>query len=1015
MAARPACPVAQLAALLVLAAPLVHAAPGDTLYFEDFQDGDTGGWTQTGGAGNSGVMEFPADSGERTLYTCCDPVTVDSPAIDLSAVSGAQVTLHVQRGAIALGSNQPETGEDLDVYFFNATDNRWDFVTRYPGGSLAGEEFNDIFTLDADYLNASFRVRIQQRDGNGSGDFWHLHEVHVVEAGPRGGLGGLCDDFSGGLDNWQITRFGDRGDAAVTTHTFDSAPSALAINGGRVRVESLPVDLTNASAATLTLWLRRGANTFSDKPESGEDFQVGYVVDDTYSQLGYFAGNGTPGEIITVSSAVPVGAADFRVRLDQLDGSVSSGDYWHVDDVCLDIQRAVDHFAIVHDGSGVNCQAEPVEIVAHDADHFVVENFTGSVTLATSTSNGDWSLLQGAGTLANNGNGGGSYAFAAADGGRATLGLRNTFVETVNVDVSDGVRGEDAGEDADLAFARAGFNFLVDGQPLNLPAQIAGKPSNVAPGATTIELQAIRTDEATGACEAAFTGSTDVELAFSCEDPATCAGANMTVNGTAIAGNPADSVTAFTTLGLDFGDATQDRAAVPFVYADAGRIRVHARKALNPSGEVLSGSSSVFTVRPFGFDLVAGGNPGAEDASGAVFRGAGEDFTVDVRAVGWQAVDDVDADGIPDGYGDADPTGNADLSDNVTLTNFGNESAPDAVDLSAALWQPSGGANPGLSGTTTVSGFVNGAGTVTVSFAEAGIVELRATLADSDYLGSGDAPSRSGPVGRFVPHHFDVAIGSHGCNDTVGMSYSGQPLRSLTVTARDASGGTVNNFDAALGFAKDVTLSETTGATGALQNAGISSADFSDGSVTVSATPAGVAFAFSGRESLPATVRVRATDTDGVSSAGFSEPETEIRSARLFIGDAAAPVLVEAALPLAVQTWTASGWLAERDDACTSVDAGQFTLDAFSGSLDAGETLVDSDTTKTFLVDGTGRVTLTPPGYGNSGSVRVGYDAPAWLEFDWRGSGPEDPAGEATFFDIFSTEEGLIDRHEVVP
>jgi hypothetical protein len=42
-------------------------------------------------------------------------------------------------------------------------------------------------------------------------------------------------------------------------------------------------------------------------------------------------------------------------------------------------------------------------------------------------------------------------------------------------------------------------------------------------------------------------------------------------------------------------------------------------------------------------------------------------------------------------------------------------------------------------------------------------------------------------------------------------------------------------------------------------------------------------------------------------------------------------------------------------------------------------------------------VTLAPPGFGNDGTVDVTLDVPAWLEFDWQGTGLEDPVGTAAF------------------
>ncbi|MFB3112225.1 MAG: LamG-like jellyroll fold domain-containing protein, partial [Gemmatimonadales bacterium] len=138
----------------------------------------------------------------------------------------------------------------------------------------------------------------------------------------------------------------------------------------------------------------------------------------------------------------------------------------------------VDHFAVIHDGNGINCQAEPITIEAHDSGHSVETGFNGTIKLSTTTSRGDWSVITGAGNLVNNGSGTGHYAMSPVDSGVVVLGLRDTFVETTNVNADHAIWSEDPGEDDDIAFARAGFNFLADASKNTIGLQIGGKPSN---------------------------------------------------------------------------------------------------------------------------------------------------------------------------------------------------------------------------------------------------------------------------------------------------------------------------------------------------------------------------------------------------------------------------------------------------------------------------------------------------------------------------------------------------------
>jgi uncharacterized protein YuzE len=126
------------------------------------------------------------------------------------------------------------------------------------------------------------------------------------------------------------------------------------------------------------------------------------------------------------------------------------------------VLERTDHFDIAHDGSGNTCGAEDITVTKHDALHGADASYAGTITLATSTAHGDWSLVTGAGVLTNAGNGTATYAFAASDNGQVVLGLRNTFVETLNIDVTDGSASEDPSEDPDLTFTTTGLDTFRD-------------------------------------------------------------------------------------------------------------------------------------------------------------------------------------------------------------------------------------------------------------------------------------------------------------------------------------------------------------------------------------------------------------------------------------------------------------------------------------------------------------------------------------------------------------------------
>ncbi len=714
------------------------------------------------------------------------------------------------------------------------------------------------------------------------------------------------------------------------------------------------------------------------------------------------------------------------------------------------------HFEIDHDGSAVNCQAENVTIVAHAADHSTVTDYTGTITLSTSTAHGDWSLVTGGGTLTNSGNGAATYTYASGDLGQVVLGLRNTFVETTNIHVDDAGTAEDPTEDPDLVFARAGFSFLADTVPDAIGTQIGGKPSNVAPGAQSLELQAVRTSDSTGACEPALTGTTAIELAFECEDPTTCAGRQVTINGMAIGANDAGaSPLSYVPVNLDFGDASDSTAPIVIAYPDVGRIQLHARYVLTPSNEPMLGASNLFVVRPFGFEISVAGNPGATGPGGAVFTAAGAAFSVTGRAVLWEAADDAGGDGQADGHGDADPTNNAALAGNTSAPNYGQEAAAETVALTAVLVAPAGGNDPGLAGGTTLAGFSAGsASTSTARYGEVGIIEIAGDVADGDYLGIGAGPtalasSRSGHVGRFTPDHLDVAYSTPsfqtrcagGAFSYVGETFdyvaASEPV--LTFTARNAQNVATQNYT---GSWFKLTAGSLTGlayaaASGTLSAAAPDAPDVADlgsgnGSLTFDNGPA-LGFV----RSTPVapfdadiSLAVNVIDTDGIAHAsnparfGAATPGNGIawsagkaqRFGRLRFDNAHGSELVALPVPLRAEFWDGASFLPHVSDVCTSLTIAELSMAPAPPALSSTPTIASSP-----MAAGDAGLSLSAPGAGNTGYFDLGYDlsiatgsALEWLRGDWSGGGTwdEDPSGRATF-GIYSGDDPVIYRREI--
>ncbi|MEO0574407.1 MAG: hypothetical protein AAF004_03010 [Pseudomonadota bacterium] len=325
-------------ALWLLLPVAVFAAPGDVLFSDDFERNAIAPWT-TNNTSRSGILTGGdvSNSGTRGLFTRHNTVTVTSPSFS-TAVPAAEVSAWVRRGSDAF-SEYPDPGENLALEY-RRSDSSWATLRTFPGGGTPGQVFVETFMLPADGLHGSFALRVRQTGGSGTSfDFYHIDDVRVTERSIPGPLVvGGCDDFSSGLSvNWTVQSSG--GSAGTSAATFQSPSAALFTNGDPVTVTSNDIDTLDPAFDAVSLWIRRGADAFSENPDGNENFIVEYRNDvGVWVTLEQFAGSGTPGEIFVRSYPMGDDArhSNFALRLTQVDGSGSSFDFWHADDVCLD-------------------------------------------------------------------------------------------------------------------------------------------------------------------------------------------------------------------------------------------------------------------------------------------------------------------------------------------------------------------------------------------------------------------------------------------------------------------------------------------------------------------------------------------------------------------------------------------------------------------------------------------------------------------------------------------------------
>ena len=373
-------------------------------------------------------------------------------------------------------------------------------------------------------------------------------------------------------------------------------------------------------------------------------------------------------------------------------------------------------------------------------------------------------------------------------------------------------------------------------------------------------------------------------------------------------------------------------------YADAGQMLLNGRYTGSgaDAGLVMSGSDS-FVAVPAGFAISA--------ISAAPLK-AGSSFAASVTARN---------------------------SASAAMPNFGRESSPATVALTFTRALPTGvGASDGVF-TGSLGAF--GAGVATASnlvWSEVGQGDLTATLSGANYLGSGlgatGSTGSAGAVGRFVPHHFDVLV-TPACGS---FSYAAQPFN-VSVTAKNglATPGTTVNYNGSATttptFAKAVTLSDapSLGVGSFGSTAGVAATAFNAG-VATSPKPA---YTFTAKTTAAQTLTLRATDTDSVSSIGFAEGSTAMRSGRLKMSNAFGSEKSPLLVAVQAQYWSGNTWVANSADSCTTVPAAAVVRAGYLDNKGVATTAWTSSASAVVISAGVGTLTLGAPSPTATGSL----------------------------------------------
>lgn len=698
----------------------------------------------------------------------------------------------------------------------------------------------------------------------------------------------------------------------------------------------------------------------------------------------------------------------------------------------------VDHYAIYHAGSGVNCEATTVTIGAHNNADLGVDAQGRQITITATSSSPGWlsshasfSLETGTGSFAVTGPGEAEYTFGLNES-VVEVALANTSVADIDIDITDLEPGitdnEGSSEDPLLSFSAAGIQFYNDTDGDGNADAPGTLISPIVSGNVSGQyiLRAVQTNNSSGACEAGVAGNQSVLIGYECTDPSTCVRTqDAEINNNVINENDSGaSPISYATTPLFF-DADGE-AAFSIEYFDVGEIRLHAQldvAVVGGGGSItINGTSDELTFTPATITITdisdnsGQPNPGTT-TSGSGFIPADTPFSITLE--------------VRNSVGGLTP-------------NFGNESSPERLTVTTnSLIMPSSGDLPGLTSganflsTGTGGEFLNS----TVRWAEAGTITIQAEILDQNYLGHGNVQSAiSGNVGRFYPSLFVLLTHttSNSC-PSGGFSYMSDALFTYTpintnysVEAASSGLNRLLNYDDNFPVSSFVYMAEDQNNGSDLSNRWSGpSASWVDGVYDITSTAnSGFSRAATGTPEQPSgpysslqigiqpIPPLDPTDFDAVDYNMNATTSSDCVAAgncnaisigtalnfiygRLSIEDQFGPETSQINVPLQIEYWDQNQFLLNTFDNCTSLSMADIAFESQTLDTDSNRTVTvgGGNSTGTFnsftpgvtlaFTGGEAGLSFSPPGANNVGSIDIDIDLSnyPWLRHDWDQSG----------------------------
>lgn len=665
---------------------------------------------------------------------------------------------------------------------------------------------------------------------------------------------------------------------------------------------------------------------------------------------------------------------------------------------------AITSFTFSGTGSASTCSPQTLTITARDASGNTLTSYTGTVSLSTNTSDGDWTAGTGpapSGTLvagaANSGLA--SYTFAAGDAGVVRLRLSHSLAQNVTITAVDSVVASTSSTSAAVSYRDNAFVWSEDAGGL-----VSGTSVAVAGRNHDLRVSLFKKDPTTGNCSVAtdYAGSRNLKLWRSDSGGTwtTPSVVSPALNPVPTARPASNNLTlAFTAGVANFNLATTNIGKYAFNLDD---------DSLAYAATTVSGTSADLTVRPYTLavtGLTASGtnNPGGSTVADGVFAKAGAPFSASVTAYRWSSGGDANNDGVPDA--------------GTTLAQVSAGGAAAGFNSSVSLTAAAGSQTPatGVLGTlanNVLSSFSAGTATTSnMTYSEVGSFQLNTSNVVGNYLGTAGLNlnalvfSASGAqqtrVGRFIPAGFALSNPSlahrvdHSCSVVSTFTYLDENFTlGFTLTARNASGGTTQNYAgnfARLGLAtaatynlagiSGTTVFKTSNARLSLTSvahtgwvAGVASGIVLKARALRTTTPDGpfnTSFGIAPADADGVTMTTLDLDTDSPANGAdrTNVGAIPLRFGRLRLQNGMGPANRPLRMALDAQFWNGTAYNTNPLDSCTRISATNLSFGNLRKTLVASDAaMVGSAVT---VASGKGSLTLAAPASGRVGSLDV--------------------------------------------